>query len=158
MQSQDESQRISLPEARELAVEAVQSLSQTLEVVSATAQHDSTFIEILISETACEREPCRVLLSVDRDVTRDALRQQIADAVRRYLLIVTAEPDAVDTEGAGMTDEWDEISAAVDDVKTLIEEGREQLPEGVKKKTVDRLESAVDEAAAAADEIQDDKP
>ena len=41
-------------------------------------------------------------------------------------------------------------------MKTLIEEGREQLPEGVKKKTVDRLESAVDEAAAAADEIQDD--
>jgi hypothetical protein len=76
--------KITLPEARLVAAEAAKAVDPQLEVVSATAMHDSTFIEIMVVDNACRCEPCRVLVSVDRDVPRDELREEIADALRRH--------------------------------------------------------------------------
>jgi hypothetical protein len=77
--------RISLSEVRNVAVEAVKSIGDTLEVMSAKALGESTYIELLVIDTACDREPCRVLVAVDRDVDRSDLRDEIAGAVRHSL-------------------------------------------------------------------------
>jgi hypothetical protein len=54
-------------------------------------------------------------------------------------------------------DPWDAIADGLDDLERLIDEHEDRLPEGVKKKTIRRLRRAIDEARAAADDVEDEK-
>lgn len=74
---------LSLAEARLAATEAVKRIDANLELSAISPQHDSTYVELLVSDHACRREPCRVLVSLDRDVTQDTFREAVSQAVKR---------------------------------------------------------------------------
>ncbi len=76
----------SLADARATAAEVVQQVDSDLVVAGAKSHHDSTFVELLISDNSCRREPCRVLVSLDRSVTERVFRKTVEAAVRQHII------------------------------------------------------------------------
>lgn len=75
----------SLAEVRSIAAALVQQVDSSLVVISARSQHDSDFVELLITDMARRYEPGRLLISIDRDVTEETFRKNVEQAVRLYL-------------------------------------------------------------------------
>ena len=51
---------------------------------------------------------------------------------------------------------WDLIADGLDDLERIIDEQDDRLPEGVRRRTIRRLRKALDDARAAADDVEDE--
>jgi hypothetical protein len=74
---------ISLESIREVASTIARQQNEQLQVVGVLAGGEH--VEILLSLSDCEIEPCRVMLSVARDVSAEELHSAIAEALERHL-------------------------------------------------------------------------
>jgi hypothetical protein len=91
--------------------------------------------------------------------TKDGLEsvtpfQAAMSCARPGRIFTIANPEALMASDA---DPWDAIADALDDLERIIDEQEDRLPEGVKKRTVRRLRKAVEQARAAADDVEDEK-
>jgi hypothetical protein len=58
-----------------------------------------------------------------------------------------------------MTEEseaWDAIADGLDDLARIIDEQEDRLPAGVKRSTIRRLRKALEDARAAADDVEEE--
>lgn len=80
--------RLSMLEITELTADLAQELDPGLQVLGVTgAGGGCSYVEILIGDRRCAREPCRILIGVDRAVTAvdfvETLRQELRDYLAR---------------------------------------------------------------------------
>ena len=74
---------ISLEIIREVASTIARQQNEELQVMGVLAAGDH--VEILLSLNDCEIEPCRVMLSIARDVSDEELHSAIGEALERHL-------------------------------------------------------------------------
>ena len=84
---------ITLETLRAVGAEAARSVDEHLEVVGVRSVTDGEYAEILLARNGCEIEPCLVMVGVFRDMTTDAVRAMIVDALTRHLARRTTEHD-----------------------------------------------------------------
>ena len=78
---------LDLHDARRIATEVVEATDSSLRVVgAATAEGGSNYTEIMISVANCHKEPCRLSIGVERDVSEAAFREAVGEQVRRHIV------------------------------------------------------------------------
>ena len=76
---------LSLEQIRTLVGETAADLHLPAEVVAATpAGHDSAYVEVLLSIAGCAREPCRLVVALDRSGTTADVRRVIETRLREH--------------------------------------------------------------------------
>ena len=82
---------VNLETIRAVATDLVDEQYDDVKVVGVRGSADSEYVEIHLIKAGCAIEPCRVTLGVFRDGDPAALRDAIADALRRRLTSQDAE-------------------------------------------------------------------
>jgi hypothetical protein len=78
--------RLSIDELTSLMNEIAREVDPTVEVMGILgAQHDTSYVEVLIGISDCDVEPCRIMVGVDRNMSRGALRAALRQPILAYL-------------------------------------------------------------------------
>lgn len=78
---------LTVTDVRRIATEAARAQSANVQIVGVTVGGaEGDYAEVIIDIAGCRKMPCRVSLSVFRDVSAAALQQEITDKLRTHLL------------------------------------------------------------------------
>jgi hypothetical protein len=81
-----ENPRLSINELEIMVSEVATEVEPTVEVLGIlSAQHDTSYVEVLLGIRDCEVEPCRIMIGVDRNMSRSDLRTALRQPILAYL-------------------------------------------------------------------------
>jgi hypothetical protein len=76
---------LTLEQIRMLVEDTAAALRIPMQVVGATAGgHDSDYVEVLVSIADCTREPCRLVVGIDRGGSDSDVRRAVEARLREH--------------------------------------------------------------------------
>jgi hypothetical protein len=76
---------LTLTEVRDIVADVAKEQHSELDIVGATrSEGDSGYAEVIVSIRGCQIEPCRLVIGVNRNVTKMELRHTVSDRLRRH--------------------------------------------------------------------------
>lgn len=71
---------LTLMDVRRIAIDVARQRDPALEVLAATpAEEGSAYAEVIITVKGCHREPCRLLIGVNRGATEREVRERFEE-------------------------------------------------------------------------------
>jgi hypothetical protein len=81
-----ENPRLSINELTSMVSEVATEVAPSVEVLGILgAQHDTSYVEVLLGVRECDVEPCRIMVGLDRNMSRDDLRAALRQPILAYL-------------------------------------------------------------------------
>src|SRR5262245_14964229 len=84
--TQDQESRLSIHELTRMVSQVATEVAPTVEVLGIVGtQNDSSYVEVLLGLRDCDVQPCRIMVGLDRHMSRDDLRAALRQPILAYL-------------------------------------------------------------------------